>query len=99
MEDKDPITAMIDAGHALGFDKVTMRQLEALNVPEVQTLSPAQIRSIREKAKLSQGVMAYYLNVKPTTLQKWERGDSHPAGAAMRLLNLAYRHGTQFIVS
>jgi putative transcriptional regulator len=97
--DKNPIQAMIDAGKELKFDKITMRELEALNVPAVEHLTPAQIKSIREKAKLSQGVMAYYLNVKPSTLQKWEQGHSHPAGAAMKLLNLAYRHGMNFIAA
>jgi hypothetical protein len=33
-----------------------------------------------------------------TNLQNWEQGHNHPARVAMRLLNLVYRNGTQFIV-
>jgi putative transcriptional regulator len=48
---------------------------------------------MRESAKVSRGVMAKLLNVGVTTVQKWERGDTHPDGAALKLLNLVHTHG------
>lgn len=83
----------LETGNDLKFDKLTIRQLEALNLPEVKELTPAQISRIRARAGVSQNVMARYLNVSPSTYQKWERGEITPHGGNLKLLNLAYRKG------
>lgn len=83
----------LETGNDLKFDKLTIRQLETLNLPEVKELTPVQISRIRARAGVSQNVMARYLNVSPSTYQKWERGEITPHGGNLKLLNLAYRKG------
>jgi putative transcriptional regulator len=80
------------------MDKVTLRKLEVLSLPEVKKLSPTQIRRMREAAKLSRGVWAKILNIGVTTAQKWEKGETHPEGAALKLLNLIQVHGIRVLI-
>ena len=42
---------------------------------------------------MSQTVFAYYLNVTPNLVSKWERGEKKPSGPALKLLSLVERHG------
>ena len=81
----------------LRLDAVTLREIDALALPKVVKLTPRQIKNIRVKAHVSQGVMARYLNISPSTYQKWERGEVAPSGGNLKLLNLAYRHGLEGI--
>ncbi|WP_305812845.1 helix-turn-helix domain-containing protein [Photobacterium leiognathi] len=46
---------------------------------------------------MSQSVLASYLNVSTKLVQKWEQNDSHPRGAAQKLLALANRKGIDAI--
>jgi putative transcriptional regulator len=48
---------------------------------------------------VSQAVMARYLNVSPSTIHKWERGEVRPRHAALRLLNLVIADGLGAIYS
>jgi len=98
MDDKNIMEVILESAKELNVDKITMRELEALSLPPVKQLRPKQIKKIRDKAKASQGVMATFLNVGITTVQKWERGDTEPQGAALKLLNIAYRNGIEAII-
>lgn len=89
--------SVLESAKDLKIDKVTMHELEALALPKVKQLSPKQIKTIRVKAKISQNVMAKYLNVSPSTYQKWERGEVAPHGGNLMLLNLAYTRGLEAI--
>ena len=42
--------------------------------------------------RLSQPVFADLLNVSPETVKSWEQGKNYPAGAAVRLLQVAEKH-------
>ncbi len=99
MDGKNIMDLVLESARDLKFDKVTMHDLEALALPEVKPLSPSQIKSIRIKANVSQNVMSKYLNVSPSTYQKWERGDVIPRGGNLKLLTLAYRHGLEAIAA
>lgn len=95
---KESLTQIaLETGKDLKFDKVTMRQLATLALPEVKQLTPTQIKRIRTRAGVSQNLMAVYLNVSPSTYQKWERGEVTPFGGNMKLLNLAYKNGLEAI--
>jgi putative transcriptional regulator len=93
MTRKSLMDVALETGKDLNFDKVTMRQLEVLAMPEVKQLTPSQIKHIRMRAGVSQNVMAVYLNVSPSTWQKWERGEITPYGGNLKLLNVAYKKG------
>ena len=68
--------------------EMTMREFDALCLPEVKDLNAAQIKRLRQKEKASQGVFAAYLNTSLSTVQKWEQGAKRPNGPSMKLLNL-----------
>ena len=75
------------------IDKQTMRQFDQACLTPVQTLSPRQIKAIRERERVSQTVFANYLNVTPSLVSKWERGEKKPSGPALKLLSLVEKHG------
>lgn len=62
------------------IDQTTMRQ-------------PAQIKTIREQAHVSQPVFARYLNTSESTVQKWESASKQPSGMALKLLAVLQKHG------
>jgi len=78
-------------------DKATMREFDALCLTPVETLSPAEIRELREREKVSQPVFAHYLNVRKDAVSKWERGEKRPDGPSLKLLNLVRAKGLEAI--
>lgn len=81
-------------------DKITMRHLGASDILAAVTaeISGADVRAIREEAKLSQAVFARYLNVTAGYVSQLERGDKHPTGPALVLLNVIRRRGIKAIL-
>jgi putative transcriptional regulator len=55
------------------------------------TLTPRDVRAIREHTGLSQSAFAALLGVSVRTLQDWEQGRRIPSGAALSLLRVAER--------
>jgi len=47
----------------------------------VRTLTPDEIRALREREGASRAVFARYLNVTTGLISRWERGEKHPQGA------------------
>jgi putative transcriptional regulator len=88
MKRKSLSQTIISAAKDLGFSKVTVAELEELDIPEAKLLSAREIKQIRERVRVSQGVFAALLNVNPSTVQKWEQGKVKPQNAALRLLNI-----------
>ena len=82
-----------DLNKAGVMGEMTMREFDALCLPEVKELSAAQIKRLRQKEKASQGVFAAYLNTSLSTVQKWEQGAKKPNGPSMKLLNIVQKHG------
>lgn len=100
------ISPILDAVHETAsglhdsgiMDKVTMREFDRLCLPPVEPLQPEEIRQIREKSHVSQAVFAAMLNTSLSTVQKWEVGQKHPTGAALKLLHLVQTKGLEIIV-
>ena len=63
--------------------KVTMRQFD--------------IKRLRESLKFSQPVFALHLHTSVSTVRKWEQGETHPVGPALKLLNVIADKGLQAI--
>jgi putative transcriptional regulator len=87
------IGAVSDAG----LRKTTLRMLGRNALPAVKPLSPAEIVAVRERAGLSQAVMAGFLNVAVSTVSQWERGERRPTGAALKLLHVVKRGGIEVL--
>ena len=79
------------------MDQVTLREFDRLCLPPVEPLEPEQIKRIREATRVSQAVFAALLNTSLSTVQKWEIGQKHPTGTALKLLHLVQKHGLEVV--
>lgn len=75
----------------------TMREFDKSCLAEVKAMSPKKITEVRTKAGVSQAVFARYLSVTTGTVSKWESGNKHPSGPALKLLDLVARKGLEAI--
>ena len=80
-----------------GMDKMTMRKFDALCLTPIQEMTPKKIRALRARENASQTVFAAYLNVTPSLVSKWERGEKHPQGASLKLLSLVDKKGLEIV--
>ena len=80
------------------YDKITLRHLGPKNTPKVSPVTPKQIRSMRERAKMRQAVFARYMNLTVGYVSQLERGTKRPTGAALALLNIIKRKGIEAIL-
>lgn len=88
----------MEALHEVGaIEKRTMREFDASCLTPVATLSPEEIKAIREREHLSQPVFARYLNVSKNLVSDWERGVKKPGGPASRLLTIIQKKGIQAV--
>jgi putative transcriptional regulator len=77
--------------------KITLRHLgekDAVPAP----ISGEEIRSLRERAHLSQAVFARYLNLTVGYVSQLERGAKQPSGPALVLLDVIRRKGIEAIL-
>lgn len=74
-----------------------MRKYDLLCVPPVAPLRPSDIKRIREKSRVSQGVFAALLNTSVSTAQKWEMGQQRPTGRALKLLHVVLNNGLDIL--
>lgn len=59
---------------------------------------PQRIKSLREKAHVSQAVFAAVVNTSLSIVQKWEIGNKKPSGPSLKLLNLIERRGLDAVL-
>lgn len=79
-------------------EKITMRHLGKDAAREPAPITGEEIRSLREKARLSQAVFARYLNLTVGYVSQLERGAKRPSGPALVLLDLIRRKGVDAIL-
>ncbi len=83
----------------LGFiDKRALNRYDALCIEPVPEYSPEQIRTLRDRYRISQAVLAAILNTSLSTIQKWEIGEKHPGGPSLKLLNILDRKGIEVLI-
>jgi putative transcriptional regulator len=96
---RSEIVEMARALHKVGavsdaeLEKTTLRMLGKDALPKVPLLSPDEIAKVRERAGVSQAVMAGYLNVAVSTVSQWERGERRPTSTALKLLHVVRNKG------
>ncbi len=84
--------------HKVGaMDKKTMRKFDALCLTPIQEMTPQRIRALRARERASQTFFAACLNVIPSLVSKWERGEKHPQGASLKLLSLVAKKGLEIL--
>jgi transcriptional regulator with XRE-family HTH domain len=72
-----------------------MREFDALCLTPVEPLSPAEIRSLREREHVSQPVFAHYLNVRKDAVSKWERGEKGDSSSLFKAISANYEIGVK----
>lgn len=77
------------------LEKTTLKMLGKDALPKVEALLPTDIVKVRERAGVSQAVLAGFLNVAVNTVSQWERGERKPTGAALKLLHVVKRSGIE----
>ncbi len=87
------VGAMDDKTHA----RITIRHL-GRPAQTAEPISGEEIREVRERANLSQGVFARYLNVTTGYVSQLERAAKRPTGAALALLNVIRRKGIEVVL-
>ncbi|MHC1772699.1 MAG: helix-turn-helix domain-containing protein [Flexilinea sp.] len=77
-------------GEMLAYVKgdTTKARSKRIRIDPIPVFSAEEIKSIREKTKLTQSSFAFMIGVSKKTIETWEAGTSHPAGAARRLLSM-----------
>jgi putative transcriptional regulator len=81
-------------------ENITMRIFGAARqeAARLATLSPDEIRGLRERANMSQAVFAHLLNVIPGYVAKLEAGSKRPTGPALAMLHLIKRKGVTAVL-
>jgi len=80
------------------YHQITVRHLGVHPPPTAEPITGEEIRSLRERAKLSQAALARYLNLTPGYISQLERGTKQPKGPALALLNVIRRKGLEVIL-
>lgn len=80
------------------FEKITLRHLGPEAPPTAVPLSAEEIRSVREKAHLSQATLARYLNLTTGYISQLERGTKQAKGPVLAMLNVIRRKGLEVIL-
>ncbi len=80
------------------YRKITVRHLGAQAPPAAKPISAQQIRSLRERANMSQAAFARSLNLSVGYISQLERGAKQPKGPALALLNVIRRKGFEAIL-
>jgi putative transcriptional regulator len=92
---RNDLEALCDEGLV---NKLTLRDFDERNMSKLEQINGEQIKQLRVDNHISQGVLAKYLNMSPVSIQKWERGESKPTGAALKLLNIINNHGLSVVM-
>jgi putative transcriptional regulator len=73
--------------------KITLRHLGGQAPALAEPMTGEEIRSLRQRAHVSQAVFARYLNLTVGYVSQLERGTKQPSGPALVLLNVIRRKG------
>jgi putative transcriptional regulator len=80
------------------YQKITARHLGPDALPTAKPMTSAEVRVVREQARLSQAALARYLNMTAGYVSQLERGATQARGPALVLLNVIRRKGIQALL-
>jgi len=93
-DDMCRLGVMDSATHA----KITLRHLGDRALGAAEPISGEEIRTLRERAHLSQAAFARHLNLTVGYVSQLERGAKQPKGPALTLLNVIRRKGFEVVL-
>ena len=89
----EAIHSAATALHSVGvIDKKTMRDFDA-SCFTMPSITARDVLRIRNKAHVSQEVLARYMGITKSTVVKWESADNTPSPMAQRLLKVIDEQG------
>lgn len=86
-----------DLYRAGAIDIEKMREFDQLCLGKVETLTPEEIRELRQREQTSQAIFAEQLHVSVSLVSQWERGKKKPSGPSLKLLNLVKQKGLKYL--
>ncbi|EDV0264208.1 TPA: type II toxin-antitoxin system MqsA family antitoxin [Salmonella enterica subsp. enterica serovar Ball] len=93
MKERDIFSELQEGLAAWGEFNAGKKTLRTHKVsPKPVTMTPDEVKAVREKLKLSQAVFAQYLHTGVTTLQNWEQGLAKPNKQAILLMKMVERN-------
>ena len=70
-----------------------MRAFDERCLTPIAEMTLEEIRQVRPREHARQAVFARYLNVTTGLVSQWERGETRPRGASLKLLTLVAKNG------
>ncbi|WP_028879608.1 helix-turn-helix domain-containing protein [Terasakiella pusilla] len=81
------------------INKATLKKFDDSCLEPIPEFTAEQVKAIREKEGVSQGVFARYMNVSIKTVASWEaQKPKKPSGPAAKLLDVVNRKGLEVLV-
>jgi putative transcriptional regulator len=80
------------------YHKITVRHLGEMPLATARPITGAEIRALRERARLSQAAFARCLNLTTGYVSQLERGAKQPKGPALALLNVIRNKGVEGVL-
>lgn len=71
----------------------------ARSIPKVRPMTGQQIREVRARYKMSQSALALTTGMSVESVSKWERDESKPNQAALRIINVIEEKGPEVFMS
>ena len=69
--------------------------VDARSIPKVRPMTGQQIKEVRVRYKMSQSVLALTTGMSVESVSKWERDESKPNQAALRIINVIEDKGPE----
>lgn len=69
--------------------------VDVRNIPKVRPMTGSQIKEVRVRYKMSQSALALMMGMSVESVSKWERDESKPNQAALRIINVIEEKGPQ----
>ena len=91
---------MANKMHELNLmDNKTFKTVRNINDDfSLKNMDSEQIRALRKRESVSQGVLAKALGMSVESVKKWEKGNTTPSGASLRLLNIIDAKGIDAVM-
>ena len=78
--------------------KTIESRIKAADIPEVRPMTGEEIKAVRLRWKLSQSVLARTTGMSVESVSKWERGESKPNQAVLRIINMISDKGPEIFM-
>lgn len=73
--------------------------VDARKIPKVRPMTGSQIKEVRVRYKMSQSALALMIGMSVESVSKWERDESKPNQAALRIINVIEEKGPQVFMA